>query len=281
MLFLSKTTSVLKNKTNSEPNNNENAGLIYSNAIIGDLVNKDTDLDGILDWEESLWGTDPTKRETTSGIGDGVAIEKLKEQQNIATGTSNSNGTTLTQTDKFSQELFATVAALDQNGAMNQTTVDTLSSSLSEQIQNSAPRKIFLFSDIKIINNETTQTKQNYGMALGSTFTKHTLNVSIPDILAESLTSDGDIDVAVLNKLDPVIKHIKGIVDEMTVMSVPSSIAILHLEALNDFERIMENLIDIKLVEKDTIVAMGAISQYQENDEKLKTSIEKLISALN
>ena len=78
-LFFLKTTSVFKNTATYQKSNQEN-GLTYGNLTIKDLVNKDTDRDGILDWEEGLWGTDPTKKETTLGTPDKVAIENLKKQ---------------------------------------------------------------------------------------------------------------------------------------------------------------------------------------------------------
>ena len=106
LLFL-KTTSEFKNTANQEQNAN---GLAYGNAVIEDLVNRDSDLDGILDWEEGLWGTDPAQAETTPGIPDSVAVNKLKGELGENTGTASQGGQTaeaeenLTETDKFSDE---------------------------------------------------------------------------------------------------------------------------------------------------------------------------------
>ncbi|KKU74593.1 MAG: hypothetical protein UY01_C0031G0007, partial [Candidatus Nomurabacteria bacterium GW2011_GWB1_47_6] len=36
-------------------------GLSYESALVEDLIKRDTDGDGVLDWEESLLGLDPTK----------------------------------------------------------------------------------------------------------------------------------------------------------------------------------------------------------------------------
>ncbi len=116
-------------------------------------------------------------------------------------------------------------------------------------------------------------------MTLGTIFKKHTITTSISDILSESMTSDGNIDVKVLNKLDPIIKEIGTIISEMKAIDVPSSFVALHLETLNGFELVMENLSDIKLVDSDPLLAISAVSQYGNNDATLKTSIEKLIAA--
>ena len=77
---------VLKNKDSlglaGKENGTEEMGLIYGNEILENLITRDTDLDGVLDWEEGLWGTDPTKKDTNDdGVFDGVEIAKLKTAQ--------------------------------------------------------------------------------------------------------------------------------------------------------------------------------------------------------
>ncbi len=258
-----------------------NASLIYGDETVKDLVIKDTDGDSIPNWEESLWGTDPTKKETTKGIPDADAIAKLKAEQEVSgEKTINTDDSNLTQTDKFSREFFTTVTTLSQNGALDQATVDKLGSSLADRIQNTTPRKVFSVAEIKNTENDSLENIKNYAITLGALFKKYTVTVSVSDILSESITSDGNINVSVLNKLDPVIKDISEIINGMKIMKVPPSFVYLHLDTLNGFEKVMENLSDIKLVDSDTLVAISAISQYQKNDDDLKASTSKLINAL-
>ena len=107
-LFFVKNKTVFKNDP-SPVLSGISEGLNYGNETLENLINKDTDDDGILDWEEGLWGTDPTKKETTPGTPDGVAVEKLKTEQsknlenNGEAPSVNQGEENLTQTDKFSR----------------------------------------------------------------------------------------------------------------------------------------------------------------------------------
>ena len=49
-----------------------------SNMTINDLLQKDSDGDGVADWQEALWGTDPNKKQTFDGISDSEYISKKK-----------------------------------------------------------------------------------------------------------------------------------------------------------------------------------------------------------
>ena len=203
-LFFIKDKTVFKNNSSSVLER-ISGGLTYENETLENLIKKDTDDDGILDWEEGLWGTDPTKKETTPGTPDGVAVEKLKAEQSENTENKGKNNPAnqgeenLTQTDRFSRELFATVAALNQNGTMDQATIDALSASLAEQIQNSAPQKIYVLKDIKIINNDSFQAVKKYSDTLTDIYEKNNKEKGVPEIL-EKLTADEE-NMSILKEL--------------------------------------------------------------------------------
>ena len=249
-------------------------------------MNKDSDSDGILDWEESLWGTDPTKKETTEGIPDQVAIDKIKAEQGMEEGNSSLNDATLqnavnlTRTDQFSRELFATIAAASQNGAMDQATIDALSITLAEKIQNPNVRKIFLTSDIKISKNDDADAVKIYGNALNNIQKIYTLDYTALDVLQKFSADENNVDVSVLSKLDPIIAQTNKVINTALKTSVPKSLADLHLKVINSLERLVENLIDIKLYNTDAIVSFGAIFQYNQNASILESDIVNLQNAI-
>lgn len=284
-LFFLKTKIIFKNEENSGGLAMGNGGgLAYNKEIISDLVNKDTDGDGVLDWEEGLWGTDPHKRDTdNNGVSDSAEIAKIKAETggDESLKLSPKENESLTETDKFSRELFSTIATLNQSGAMDQATVDKLSSSITEQIKSSTPRKIFTISDIKIINSDTTQDIKNYLNTLNGIRAKYPLRENVTAILAESMKGGGDIDVEVLNGFDPITKQMGGVIKEMAVANTPQSLSFLSVAVMNGFERVIENLNDMKLIDADTILALGAISQYEENAVELQKSINKLLYTIN
>lgn len=275
-LFFVKNKSVFKNRNQS--------GLAYDNMTVEELVNKDTDQDGIPDWEEKLWGTDPIKKETTPGIPDTTAIESLKNEQLTkdqgGKQTAITDETKLTQTEKFSREFFSTITALNQNGALDQATIDKITDSLTSQIQNSSSGKVFLLSDIKTTADNSVISIQKYSNSINNIFSKYSTKEGVPEILKE-FTGDGNNEnPAALAKLGPIIDQTKKISNELLKTNVPSSLASIHLEMINGLEKLISNMNDIRHFDSDVIVSMGGISQYENNAVLLNSIMQNLSNAI-
>ncbi len=258
-----------KSSYTNQGQSDKNSGLTYDNGILKDLVNKDSDSDSIPDWEESLWGTDPHKKETTPGIPDKVAIDNMKQAngQDVSVAGGTSGGT---QTDEFSRELVATMAALNQNGDMDQGTIDQLGANLAQKIAGAPVRKVYVMSDLKVTSDVSIAAIQKYDtettIIVGNKYPK---NQSVLGILQGVTDDSGNLDATAFTKLDPIIQNTKSIIDGMLKVSVPASLAQGHLNLTNAFEKIYENLSDMELVDTDSVIAFSAIGQYDESNTSL------------
>jgi len=278
-IFATRTKAVFKN-------NKTEGGLVYNGTeTIGELVNKDTDGDTVPDWEESLLGTDPTKKDTDGdGTPDDIEIEKKKRDRSLVTGASvdaSKSLEDLNKTDQLSRELFSTIAALSQAGTVDDGTVDTLSDSLIERIQNSTPKKVFVASDLKIIKDNSANAVRDYNNALNKIFTKEPIKYTVFDVLDKFIIDSENVDTDALLELHPLIKQSNAIVDGIVKMSVPESLVTLHLELVNSIQSLAENMSSIALYESDIVIALNGLTQYQKNTEILEDSSNKLYEAIN
>lgn len=244
--------------------------MTYDGVLVGDLIKRDTDLDGVPDWEESLYGTDINKKDSNDdGIPDNAEIANKKTIE----GTDEEN---LTETEKFSREFMATAVALSQTGGVDQDTADKLSDSLIAKMQDSVVRKIYLISDIKITEENSLKTFSTYNNELSSIFTKYQMKTSVLEILQEFIGDGENENAEALKKLDPVIKQTDTIIKVLVSTTTPQSLSQLHLELVNALERLLENLTDISLFDVDPIMSIGAISKYEENTTSLENAVLKL-----
>lgn len=274
VVFFIKTQSKFENQA-------AKSGLVYGDSTLSDVITKDTDQDGVLDWEEGLWDMDPTKQDTNDdGIRDDVEVAKIKAARGLNKKTSLEGTDTpeenLTETDKFSRELFAAVAALNQAGEIDQETADRLTTSLSEKIKSSTPKKVFVIADIKISSDNSAAGMRKYIAAIAAIYKKHPVEHNVLDTLKEFINDGENIYAEALDKLEPVVKQTSIVISELVNMEVPSEIASLHLDLINALERLKENVANMQLYISDPVVAMGAMSQYEENNDILQSTLEKL-----
>ena len=273
-------------KTKSQWTNEEvaGAGLVSGDEILGDVLSKDTDKDGILDWEEGLWGTDPTKKDTNDdGVSDKEEIGRMKaeraENSSTEDGVSVASEENLSQTDKFARELFTTVAALNQSGEIDDNTVQQITDSLATQIQNPVQRKIFMLAEIKIKNDNSLTAVKNYNNSMGAILKGYPI-INPTDVLKEATTNNGDIDSSILSKLDPFIEQTQKVISGMVKTEVPQDFSSLHLDAINALEKVMENLSDIQLIDSDAVIALSAVSQLENNNTALESATYNLQKAI-
>jgi hypothetical protein len=285
------TISFLINKLKTSLNHKK-SGLVYDpNMTVADLVNKSTTGDGIPDWEKILLGLDPTKTENVPGVPDSVTIQKMEQEHASSeqTGANTEDTGNLTQTENFSKEFFATIAALEQSGAidengnMDQATMDKLTSSLENSVQNSPQRKIYALSDIKIINDNSLKAIKKYNSALNSVSPKNTIKYSVTDVFKKFAPDDtgNNANPAALSELDPIIKQMTDFLNGMVATSVPQSLASLHLNAINAIEGVIENLTDAQLYSTDPIIAFSGMSKYDKDSTAMMTALQNLANAID
>ena len=261
------------------------AGLAYESALVEDLVKRDTDEDGVLDWEEDLWGLDPRKAETTPGTPDITVVNALRaEAGSVQQGGSSLNSANyeedLTETDKFAREFFSTVGALNQSGALDQATVEKMSSSLAERIANTTQRKVFTLADIKTTPEDNVQAIEKYINTLNTIQIKYPINYTVPDVLQKFIADGSIVNTNALVELDPLVIQMNKIISEMVNMSVPQFLATPHLDFINATEGLVENVSDIRLYNNDIIIALTGIIQYEKNATLLKLASNNLFNAI-
>ena len=116
--------SFYQSKTTTNPFIKKGVSLVTKSSQ-QDLVARDSDGDGVLDWEESLWGLDPNKKDSdNNGITDNQEIATKKISLGIS---ANLPAATTTLTDQFAREFFSTFSALRQSGNLTKANINKFS----------------------------------------------------------------------------------------------------------------------------------------------------------
>lgn len=263
-----------------------------ANIFSGDSQ-KDSDDDGLPDWQESLWRTNKNNSDTDGdGTKDGEEIklgrdplkkgpdDKLspslisdtaggQEENTITAGFSRKMfGDYMSMTNSFDSKLSET----DKTNLVNYWMSDL--SSLQEEQKNEIFYKI---GDLKISQDNSTEAIKKYGNKMGAIIGKYLKPILISEheltVFQSSLEKENETE---LQKLGGRIDAYSGIIREGLSLEVPKDIASLHLSLINAFAGVADGLKKMKIIFEDPIAGMAGLDQYKESSFSFSVAINDL-----
>ncbi len=287
-----------KNQTLSYTNNAP-----VSNALIAnpsDLVPQvdatiDSDNDGLPDWEESLYGTDPKKADTDGdGTSDGEEVklgrnplvkgpnDKIAgdDVEKSSTITATDGSDKLTATDAFAQGFFVKYSQLQQQGTT--VTSDNAGQIASDYLQSTqlpaVKTTLYTKNNLSLVSTDQASLKA-YKQNLVVLMNKYWPNAQNNEvnILQQAFSSESQtVDGPTLAKLQPVIDAYIKVRDGMLAMSVPTLAESLHLGVVNSLSTYITTLQMILPAVDDPVTALSGLNVYQSNQANVSVNLANL-----
>lgn len=243
---------------------------------------KDSDGDGLMDWEELLWGTDPHNPDTDGdGISDGDEVSEGKNPlgeditltqdisfENKALGVKEG----LKETDKLAQSLFTQFIQTD--GSPNERTIQSLATPLLLKA-NSYPT-LANINDIAISSQNDTTTTKRYVNSLGAIIATDPGTPTELSVLEKLARRDGDA-LSAFKEFGEVADFYDESSSLLRAATVPSRLASHHLLLINSFANTsvdLTRLADTGI--NDAVVFTLALQNYGKNSSIITETISKI-----
>lgn len=259
-------------------NKKNNSALKVENQTIIELIQKDSDKDGVTDWEEDLWGTDKNKKITFGDINDATYIENKKKGLKIE-GSVNENK--LTETEKFAREFFTSYSAMKSSGEIDNETINSFSNALGEKIVNPDLIDKYTEANIKINNTDTPISKQKYYQEVKILFNKYKeegIGDEL-DIISMTLASNSTNEInnsSQYSKLSTIAKAYQDFAKKTIELYVPTSLKDYHLSIINNANNTGISVLSMAKISSDPIIGLSGLSQYQKYSENLIKTVTDL-----
>lgn len=267
-------------------------------ALLKAYSTKDTDGDGLPDWEEALYGTDPNKAISNPyGIPDGQAAQEGKlTPHSLATQlpSANQGTTTLTDadfggvpspapgsiTDQFSKEFLQEYMATSNGQPMDQAAQDALVQKLlgdiaaqSSQAFSSSYRPVDVHTNV-----ETSALA--YTSQLETALTSNDLpsDESDPVAVIDSLVEKND------NSARPKLLAISNAYSQMaqTMRSakVPPSLSATQVSVVTSLDQLAATTKAISDYTNDPVGTLGALTTFNKSTKLFADSLSSLASVI-
>ena len=227
---------------------------------------KDSDNDGLKDWQEALWQSDKNNPDTD---GDGTLDgEEVANNRNpIKAGpddemaqNSNEITTETTLTEEFSKDVFAQYLTLKDSGVeFNSETELAFADSVLNSNYLAIPIQEYTVDDIEVASNIDPRV---YAENMGLLFKAHILTPGKSETVVFAEYSQTN-DPVVLESLDVPIKNYVSLRDSILQLEVPSELSAIHLEFINKLGGVISGLDSSKVLMEDPLLGVIGITVYQ------------------
>ena len=242
----------------------------------GEASRVDTDKDGLYDWEETLWGSDPKKSDTDGdGAKDGEEVDADRNptipgpKDSLVDSTTGEivfpgeeNSEDLTSTDKISREFFGTYLKLRQEGTLEDSVVqEDLFKTILKNIPTASSFKSLNGKDILVGPREGKEAAKDYGNALAALMLQpQPAQGNEAEILLKALAEEDEDEIL---KLEAIAESYSDFFSGLKTLVVPKDAELLHLNLVNAAGALEQNVRDMQQAFIDPVVMFGATVRYE------------------
>ncbi len=251
-------------------------------ALLQAIAAKDTDGDGLSDWEEALYGTDPHLTDTFGlGMADGEAVARglvvPKAIADITVGASSAGAGEIvdsslppapaegTLTAAFAKNFFALfVAAKQAKGGADFS--ESEMSDIANQAVNSLSASLVAAPDFKSmkdlkVSESSPGALMEFAAQAEAILVKNTADASKSEILYLQDAIEKN-DATALSYIASIAKAYRDSAVGLAVLPVPEELAADVLALINAMMRVSQIAVDFTRTETDPLATILALQQY-------------------
>lgn len=238
---------------------------------IEDLIKKDSNANGVPDWEERFWGLDPMVASTNGQLH----TEIIAQRKTIL--SSQTNAEILNETERLARELFIVSTVIGGSTDGNLPAIRAV----SEQAADEFTQGKGLIDQITI--EDTTRIKTD----------KQAITTYIVELIKvlESKKPTNELEILAriseekkmedLGKLTPIIASYQSLAVKVAALPVPTTLAEEHLILANSINNMGRGLETFKTIESDAAMGLIGFYQYSIEEDRFDTSLTSIVEKAN
>lgn len=247
-----------------------------ANNLKKEYLNKDSDNDGLKDWEETLWKTDLNNSDTDNdGTFDGEEISLNRDplvkgpddflKNNLEENATSTENLNLTQ--RIGRDFLFNYLSIKNMEDLSQEEKNNLITEMLKKLNAGALQTKYTIGDLKITGDNSDENIKNYINSLGQVFKSfNALSKNDLGIFAEILSNEEE-NPDKLKELATNRLFYENAVYEMLKITVPSNYQNIHLGIMNNFYGAAQALSKMEGTYEDPAQAIIGFKEYMNESE--------------
>lgn len=244
-------------------------------VTVKSIIQKDTNNNGIEDWEEYLWGLDPKKNGPENKEFILSKKKELKEQGIISEGSEDKQ---ITQNAMLSRQVLATILALQQEGGISEESIASIADSIGGEIKTTPIPDIYT-KEMLTITSDSPTTNAKYlsdWKKINDKYSNSDIGQELI-IIAQGIVAN---DKQAMYSTQGIADTYRSFGKDLSEITVPSSLVEIHLNLINNYEKNGKAIEEMQELVDEPIIGMRGLLNYKKYNDALISSIENLTEIL-
>jgi len=210
---------------------------------------RDTDKDGLPDWEETLRGTDPQRYTTADELAPPAAT------------TSEPYTPPTTLTGRFAERFLENII---RTGAGEPLTEEGKAKVVSESLGTLAAQtreRLYTRADIKSTAENDVAALHTYGNRLGATLMENSVDSENELVIFNRAVKENNVEK--LAALRPIEEVYANMISDLRALDTPSSFAKQHVDLINTIAMVKADIVAMQRVFSDPLSTLMRVKRYQ------------------
>jgi len=260
--------------------------------LLASYVSKDTDQDGLPDWQEALYGTDPAVADTDGdGINDGEAVRRgmltpnalASELPSDPLGEDDLPGRAPAAgsiTERFARMFFTRVMEESNGQPMSAEAQEALTTQLLGEFTNIAARELTSPHTMLSVRTSPSTGTLEYAAAVESILKRNEVSEGNgdPAVLMQARIDKGD--ESARTKLTALAGAYASITTQLQGTQVPPALANEHLQLLRSFDTLARSTRLVSQYENDPLGVLGALSLYAPSSRDIVAALTSMATVI-
>ncbi len=231
-------------------------------------VQKDSNDNGIPDWEESLWGLNPNK----NGEENKEFIISKRKAINPNFDSTSEELRNQTETDNISKLFFSVIMSLSEDGEIDDDTLNLISQEIGQRVESEELKDIYVEGMLNIIADSETAKSDYYNQmkSLVEKYEESGIGEEL-SVLSQGLVFE---DLQSLYVVKMIGEAYRKFGEDAISISVPKSLSQNHLKLVNNYEKTGQSIESLSAVLNDPIVGIRGLLNYKKYSDELVKNLE-------
>lgn len=276
------TDILLSSKTQNDPSLS-----VKDTRAVMENGTKDSDNDGLADWEEELWGTDPNVADTDGdGTPDGEELDAgrdpnvagpddARKTSDVATRTASSSAASKNSPEEFARTFFRDYLSQRFQGR-------SLTSAQQEAIIQNFTRKALTMGsstpkysteDFAVYEEPSDAVRAQYYRTLEAKIARFSELETYELILAHKAYND---DAEAKKELKHAAETFRTVSDELANMRVPKDVLERHVELVNSTQSVTQKISGLVAGIEEPLYRVSALNGFIEAEQRMRDAYEAI-----